>query len=360
MSSDDRSQATETTTPVRYSAGIDDIIIIPLVLIALALKKLWNALISLLINIMDWLFPILLQIMRFPLFTLRILGDACAALLRGIVSILPVGGDKRAAWKEAVRAGWAWLRSKISYKAFEEWLHHAFESGMAWVFKACKSLTPNQALLVLVGAVLWLPISFGAATLMHAVLIAKATSLPAWMQFLHPLATIIAKSKLLVLPVYPAAWPQAKQHPFVQATIHCYRYIASLSLMQKVGYRYRQLDQAAARVRDALARAADAAGLARFGSDLLAAINAGAVWLGAACRTAVVRLGEGLGKVPGIGAVLTRYAAQYDDVSEKAPTKLSEKVRGFYGRWSIKFTAEYYEAKEREEAAKAAKGGAPA
>jgi hypothetical protein len=163
-----------------------------------------------------------------------------------------------------------------------------------------------------------------------------------------------------VLPVYPAAWPQAKQHPFVQAMIHCYRYIASLSLMQKTGYRYRQMEQAAAHVRGALARAADAAGLARFGSDLLAAINAGAAWLGAACRAAVVRLGEGLSKVPGIGAVITHYASQYEHVSEKEPTKLSEKVRGFYGRWSIKFTAEYYEAKEREEAAKAAKGGAPA
>ena len=48
------------------------------------------------------------------------------------------------------------------------------------------------------------------------------------MQFLHPVATVIAKSKLLVLPVYPAAWPQAKQHPFMQAMIRCYRYLASL------------------------------------------------------------------------------------------------------------------------------------
>src|SRR5262249_7446858 len=158
------------TAPTPFSVGIDDLLIVPLVLIALALKKLWDALIWLLIQLMDWAFPIVLQIMRFPLFTLRILGDASAALLRGVVSILPVGGDKRAAWKEAVRAGWAWLRSKISYKAFEEWLHHAFESGMAWVFKTCKGLTPNQALLVIVGAVLWLPISFGVATLMHAVL----------------------------------------------------------------------------------------------------------------------------------------------------------------------------------------------
>ena len=70
-------------------------------------------------------------------------------------------------------------------------------------------MSPGAALLVILGAVLWLPISFGVATLLHAVLLAKATSLPAWMQLLHPIGTIIAKSKLLVLPVYPAAWPQA-------------------------------------------------------------------------------------------------------------------------------------------------------
>src|SRR6266700_3917702 len=86
---------------------------------------------------------------------------------------------------------------------------------MAWVFRKCRRLTPTGALLVLALAVLWLPISFGTATALHATLIAQATSLPAWMQLLHPFATLIAKSKLLVLPVYPAAWPQAKQHPVV-------------------------------------------------------------------------------------------------------------------------------------------------
>ena len=55
------------------------------------------------------------------------------------------------------------------------------------------------------GRGLWFPISFGGATAMHAVLFAKVTSWPAWMQLLHPLATVIAKSKLLVLPVVPGS-----------------------------------------------------------------------------------------------------------------------------------------------------------
>ena len=120
---------------------------------------------------------------------------------------------KRHALRARVRQQWIRFRRNISYQAFEQALHHAFEAGMAWVFRKCRRLTPSGALLVIALAFLWLPISFGSATALHATLIARANSLPAWMQLLHPFATFIAKSKLLVLPVYPAAWPQAKQHP---------------------------------------------------------------------------------------------------------------------------------------------------
>src|SRR6476619_8427138 len=115
---------------------------------------------------------------------------------------------------------------------------------MAWVFRKCRHLTPNIALLVIVAAVVWLPISFGVATVMHAVLFAKLASWPAWTQLLHPLATVIAKSKLLVLPVYPAAWPQAKRHPFVQLVFKSYETIRRLYVVKKVGFRYRQAETA--------------------------------------------------------------------------------------------------------------------
>ena len=75
---------------------------------------------------------------------------------------------------------------------------------------------------------------------MHAVLFAKVTYWSAWMQLLHPLATVIAKSKLLVLPVYPAAWPQAKKHPFVQLAFKSHETIQCLHVIKKFGFRYRQ------------------------------------------------------------------------------------------------------------------------
>jgi hypothetical protein len=101
-----------------------------------------------------------------------------------------------------------------------------------------------------------------AACSLHAILIAQAKSLPAWMQLLHPFATFIAKSKLLVLPVYPAAWPQAKQHPILQRLFQFCRYCMSLDLLQKTRYRYQQTERGAAVLADSMERAAAHIGLA--------------------------------------------------------------------------------------------------
>jgi hypothetical protein len=331
-----------------FRAGVDDVVIVPAVAVTFVIWRALRRAFFILIDLVDFLFPILLQVMRFPLFTLRIIGDAIAALLKGIVRILPVGSARRAAWRELVTRYWIWLRQKISYKAFEEWLHHVFEDGMAWVFRTCQALTPRAALLVLVGAVLWLPISFAIATLMHAVLIAKALALPAWMQLLHPVATVIAKSKLLALPVYPAAWPQAKQHPFMQSLIRFWRRLVDHYLIRKIGYRYRQAAAVAAQAGDALHHTAAATGLSRLGNALLAGVNETAAAIGNAVRTTMSHLAERSAKTPLIGAIVARYDAHYDAANDKPTGKFSERVRNFYARWSVKFTAEYYHAKERQ------------
>ena len=192
------------------SAGIEDLVIVPLAVITLAISKLLKAVFSILIYVLDYAFPILLQVMRIPLLAARAIGDGMAALFEGVARCLPVSSANRDAWRRGVREQWIWLRRKISYQAFEHALHQAFEAGMGWVFRKCRKLAPSGALLVIAGALVWLPVSFGAATALHAILVAEAKSLPVWMQLLHLVATLIAKSKLLVLPVYPAAWPKAK------------------------------------------------------------------------------------------------------------------------------------------------------
>src|SRR5262249_27409705 len=58
----------------RYYAGLDDLVILPLAAIAVAMRRVGRDLLSALVQLLDWAFPILLQIVRFPLFTLRIIG----------------------------------------------------------------------------------------------------------------------------------------------------------------------------------------------------------------------------------------------------------------------------------------------
>jgi hypothetical protein len=261
-----------------------------------------------------------------------------------------VSGQTYAEWRSFVTRNWSWLRQKISYRAFEEFVHHAFERGMAWVFRKCRALSPSSALLVLVGAILWLPISFAVATGMHAVLIAKATSLPAWMQLLHPLATVVAKSKLLVLPVYPAAWPRAKEHPLVQAMSRLYRHLAQVRLVQKTRYRYWQAEGVAAEAADAMRRAL-LLGLSPLSSTLLARLDDSAKLLRKASHAAAIRTVEGLCRIPLIGSIFRSYAMHYGGANKPDAESFSEKARGFFERWSIKFSAEYYEARDKEETA---------
>lgn len=291
----------------RFGAALDDAIIVPLVIFTLAVMKILRFILSILVRLLDYAFPLVMQLVRPPLFVARVLGNCIIAIINGALRFLPLSEAKRQQWSASIRQRWSWFRRKISYQAFEHAVHIAFESGMAWVFRKCRYLTPNGALLVILGAVFWLPISLGAATAIHTVLLAHAASWPAWVQLLHPLATVIAKSKLLVLPVYPAAWPQAKKHPFIQLLINSYKAIKSLYLVRKFGFRYRQ-----ARI----ASTASADRLERF-AGLTSAVR----WLRRA------------------------HVARHFGVE-----KSTQKFHSMLSRWAIKFSAEYYEAKERQAA----------
>ena len=343
-----RPPATAQTT---IYAGLEDLIILPLAAVAVAARRIGRDLLLALVQILDWAFPIVLQIVRFPLFTIRIVGDGIAAALKGVVRLLPVSGEAREAWRQRVSEYWARLRQTFSYKAFEQALHHAFENSMAWVFRTCKTLTPGGALLVIAGAVLWLPVSFGIATVLHGVLIAKATVWPAWTQLLHPVATIIAKSKLLVLPAYPAAWPQAKQHALVQGAFRLYEYLAARYLMRKIGLRYQQTERATTDGTRVLRRSAIRIGLRQMYERLLDGLNDLAVQIGKGIRIIARLTIQGLSSLPLIGPIIQRYEKHYNEAAEQeSPQKLSERIKGIYDRWSIKLSVEYYEAKDAEAA----------
>jgi len=291
------------TEDSRFHAGLDDVIIIPLVFVTLAANKILRFIFLILMRLLDYAFPLAMQLVWLPLFAANVLGNSLVAIINGALRVLPLSKTKRRQWSKSIRRNWSWLRRRIGYRAFEHAVHIVFESGMAWVFRTCRHLTPNAALLVILGAALWLPISLVAATAMHAVLFAKVTSWPAWMQLLHPLATVIAKSKLLVLPAYPAAWPQAKKHALVQFAFRGFESARRTYLFWKLALRYAQAEI-----------------IGRAGV-------------------------EALERVVGIGTVVTwvRNAHLVENLGVERPT---QRLRSFFARWSIKFSAEYYEAKD--------------
>src|ERR1700678_2493132 len=55
--------------------GLEDVIIFPLVFSVLVANTCLRAAVSILIRILDYAFPIVLQLARLPLFAARILGD---------------------------------------------------------------------------------------------------------------------------------------------------------------------------------------------------------------------------------------------------------------------------------------------
>lgn len=341
----------DLTKEERFGVNVDDAVILPLVLMALSVRKLLRAALTLLINIIDYAFPIILGLVRFPLFTLRILGDSVVAILKFAVYYLPVSLPKRVRWREALGEYWQWLRQKLSYKAFEEWVHHTFEDGMAWVFRKCRNLTPSAALLTIFCAALYLPISFGAATILHLFLIANAAILPPWTQLLHPVATIVAKSKLLVLPVYPAAWPQAKKHWLIQGVLRIWNAFMRFYLARKTARRYHQTSDTIAVAAGGVRRVSSRLGVTGFWDASLYVVNRVATWIGKTLYTATACLLELFSKTPLIGALVRNYVERYEAVRPPHEEKFSERVHGFFGRWSIKFSAQYYEERERELAA---------
>ncbi|TPQ34840.1 hypothetical protein C2U70_15935 [Bradyrhizobium guangdongense] len=285
-----------------FRAAPDDLIIIPFVIVALVAVKTLRFILSMLMRLLDYAFPFLIQIVWLPLFLVRVLCNAIVSAILGVLRLIPVSETRRVRWSLLIRRNWSRLRRRISYGAFERAVHVAFEDGMAWVFRTCRHLTPGAALLVILGAVLWLPISFVAATALHAILLSKVASWPAWTQLFHAVATIIAKSKLLVLPAYPAAWPQAKKHPLVQVVFRSYDALKRTYAIRKLALRYSQAETIG--------------------------------------RAAI----EALERVVGVGPAVTwlRNAHLVEQLGVERPTR---KLRSFFARWSIKFSAEYYEAK---------------
>lgn len=83
--------------------------------------------------------------------------------------------------------------------------------------------------------------------------------------------------------------------------------------------------------------------------SLFIGLDTAAATLGGKLRTATTALLGLMTAIPLLGLIVRHYGDHYDKANQRPAGLLTERVRGMYDRWSIKFSPEYYEAKEREQ-----------
>jgi len=82
------------TNESRFGAAIDDVIIIPLVFIALAANKSLRFVFLILIQLF-YVFPLAMQIIWLPLFAAKLLGDVIVAVVNGGLRFAPLSEARR-------------------------------------------------------------------------------------------------------------------------------------------------------------------------------------------------------------------------------------------------------------------------
>jgi hypothetical protein len=234
----------------QFRIGVDDAIVLPMVGIAFLISKLFQAAFFILALASACVFALLLRVVTSLLLVAATAGDAMAWLIKRLTDLPQLSGAKRKALCDLADRRWPRLRQRLSHEAIAMTTQNVLQRGISWVFQIFSALSPRAALLVIVGVMVWLPLSAAISIAMHAALLAYAAWLPAWTQLLHPVATIIAKSKLLVLAAYPAAWPQARKHAWVQAALRCVDRLVALGSIRKTAHRYQQTKQAFAQLSD--------------------------------------------------------------------------------------------------------------
>jgi hypothetical protein len=234
-------------TRLRFRIGVDDTVILPMVFAALLASALYQLAFFLISSASALVFALLLRVVTFPLLVAATAGDGMVWLVKQLAGLAQLSGTKREACREFLDRRWSGLRQRLSHETVVKVTQRILQAGISWTFRRCGALSPRAALFVIAGAMLWLPLSAAISLAMHAALLAQAGLLPAWTQLLHPVATIIAKSKLLVLAAYPAAWPQARKHAWVQAALRCMDQLVALAIIQKTAHRYGQTKLALAR-----------------------------------------------------------------------------------------------------------------
>jgi hypothetical protein len=75
-----------------FRGTLDDVIIIPLVLVTLAVNKILRFILWMLMRLLDYAFPLAMQIVWLPLFAARALGNVIVTVISGALRLLPYMG----------------------------------------------------------------------------------------------------------------------------------------------------------------------------------------------------------------------------------------------------------------------------
>jgi hypothetical protein len=180
----------------------------------------------------------------------------------------------------------------------------------------------------------------------YAFLLSHATSLPAWMQLFHIPVVMMAKSKILVLPVYPAAWPQAKRHPIVMEISSLCRRLKCFAVLERLAVRYRQIEAGSQRLSNFVVQASISADLHSQFDAMCCAFRSASDRSARWSRTFVLRFALSAARLSVIGPHVRHLLRRYAKMAPANTARPSEQIRSVYARWAIKFTPAYYEAKQ--------------
>src|SRR5258705_7032415 len=95
------------TKESRFRGALDDVIIIPLVFVALAANKILRFILSILMRLFDYAFPLAMQIVWLPLFAAKVLGNVIVTVIIGVLRFLPLSETKRLQWSISFRRNWS-------------------------------------------------------------------------------------------------------------------------------------------------------------------------------------------------------------------------------------------------------------
>jgi hypothetical protein len=105
----------------RFRGALDDVIIIPLVFVTLAANKILRFILSILMRLLDYAFPLAMQIVWLPLFAAKVLGIVIVTVINGALRFLPLSETKRQQWRISIRQNWSshWRLCTVSSRRFQ-------------------------------------------------------------------------------------------------------------------------------------------------------------------------------------------------------------------------------------------------